>query len=198
MNTFFYLLCCVEIFAPGRDIKSAWHQTDSQYSTISGTSMASPHVCGGVALLLEAGVDPANVRTELENMATPDKITDVMGSPNLLLYVGGDGLVDDCSDSEAFFEWNGKLRGCGFVAQKKKFMCKDPSIQRFCPNTCGVCEDYGCVDADLPFTLFKKMTLKQWTCQKLANLPLRARVNKCNRKKFYTTCRKTCETCTGK
>jgi serine protease len=43
----------VEIFAPGSSITSAWHTGTSATNTISGTSMASPHVAGAAALLLQ-------------------------------------------------------------------------------------------------------------------------------------------------
>jgi subtilisin family serine protease len=42
---------CVDILAPGQSIKSAWIDSNSAYKTISGTSMASPHVCGVAALV---------------------------------------------------------------------------------------------------------------------------------------------------
>ncbi len=80
---------CTNIFAPGSSIYSAIHTSDTAYAILDGTSMASPHVCGGVAILLEAGVGPFDVLTVLLDVATPDKITDDMGSPNYLLFVGG-------------------------------------------------------------------------------------------------------------
>jgi len=83
---------CVDIFAPGSGITAAWKGSDSDYNTISGTSMASPHVCGGVALLLQAGVAPANIAGEIVSRATSDKVTNPQtGSPNKLLFVGAVG-----------------------------------------------------------------------------------------------------------
>ncbi|HEY1175219.1 MAG TPA: S8 family peptidase [Phytomonospora sp.] len=80
---------CVDIFAPGEDITSAW--LDGGENTISGTSMATPHVAGAAALYLAANTSatPADVAAALTENATPDVVTDPgTGSPNLLLYVG--------------------------------------------------------------------------------------------------------------
>jgi len=83
---------CVDIFAPGSSITAAWIGSDSQTRTISGTSMASPHVCGGAALLLGSGMDAENVEDVIKNTATEGKVTNAgTGSPNKLLYVGETG-----------------------------------------------------------------------------------------------------------
>ncbi|HEY9354056.1 MAG TPA: S8 family serine peptidase, partial [Nocardioides sp.] len=77
---------CLDIFAPGVDITSAWN--DGATNTISGTSMATPHVAGAAALFLEANpsATPADVATGLTGAATPDVVTNPgTGSPNLLL-----------------------------------------------------------------------------------------------------------------
>ena len=62
-----------DIGAPGGSIRSTYPIELGSYANISGTSMASPHVAGAVALLLEAhpGVDPKDVRDILENSADP-------------------------------------------------------------------------------------------------------------------------------
>jgi len=80
---------CVDIFAPGSGITSAWFVTDTQTNTISGTSMATPHVVGVAALYLQTRTtaSPATVTTALKNGATAGKVTNAgSGSPNLLLY----------------------------------------------------------------------------------------------------------------
>lgn len=78
---------CTDIFAPGVSITSAW--LSGGINTISGTSMASPHVAGVAALYLEANPSalPAQVTNALISNATSSVIIDPgAGSPNLLLY----------------------------------------------------------------------------------------------------------------
>jgi len=80
---------CVDIFAPGSSITSAWATSDTATNTISGTSMATPHVTGVTALYLQAhpGSSPATIRNALVNGSTTNRLTGIgTGSPNRLLY----------------------------------------------------------------------------------------------------------------
>ncbi|WP_256452038.1 S8 family serine peptidase [Methylobacter sp. S3L5C] len=80
---------CLDIFAPGRNISSAWNTNDTATNTISGTSMATPHVTGAAALYLSSypGATPAQVTTALTQNASVNKVTNAgTGSPNKLLY----------------------------------------------------------------------------------------------------------------
>ncbi|KAG0365498.1 hypothetical protein BGX24_004128, partial [Mortierella sp. AD032] len=80
---------CVEIFGPGVDITSAWIGGTSAKKTISGTSMASPHVAGVAALYVaQGGLTSAQaVFDKLIETATPDVISgNLNGSPNLLVF----------------------------------------------------------------------------------------------------------------
>ncbi len=81
----------MDIFAPGSNITSAWYTGDTATNTISGTSMASPHVAGAAALYLATNptATPEQVTSVLTNMATVGVVTSPgTGSPNLLLYTG--------------------------------------------------------------------------------------------------------------
>jgi len=83
---------CVDIFAPGTSITSAWDSGDTTSFTASGTSMATPHVVGAAALVLAAhpSYTPQQVRDELVGDATIGVLTGLgSGSPDRLLYVGG-------------------------------------------------------------------------------------------------------------
>lgn len=80
---------CVDIFAPGSSITSAWYTSNSATNTISGTSMASPHVAGVAALVLDEspGASPSTVFNTILNRATSGRLSNIgSGSPNLLLY----------------------------------------------------------------------------------------------------------------
>jgi subtilisin family serine protease len=82
---------CVDIFAPGTGIRSAWGSGDTAAVSISGTSMAAPHVAGAAALYLMAHprATPAEVDAGLRNAATTNRLTNIgTGSPNRLLYTG--------------------------------------------------------------------------------------------------------------
>jgi subtilisin family serine protease len=82
---------CLDIFAPGSAITSAWFTSNTATNTISGTSMATPHVVGAAALVLFASPSftPQQVRDKLVNDATNGVVTNPgAGSPNKLLYIG--------------------------------------------------------------------------------------------------------------
>ncbi|XP_072041369.1 aqualysin-1-like [Amphiura filiformis] len=79
---------CLDIFAPGVSITSAWHTSDTASHTKHGTSMACPHVSGAAALLLARGVSAGNVTSTMVAEATTGVVGNPgNGSPNLLLYV---------------------------------------------------------------------------------------------------------------
>ncbi len=80
---------CLDIFAPGSSITSAWYTSTTATNTISGTSMATPHVAGAAALYKQANpsATPQQVRDALVNNATPNVVTNAgLKSPNKLLY----------------------------------------------------------------------------------------------------------------
>lgn len=80
---------CVDIFAPGQSITSAYIGGATRITSMSGTSMASPHVAGVAALYLGSNpsATPAVVTSTLLNAATRGIITNPgTGTPNLLVY----------------------------------------------------------------------------------------------------------------
>lgn len=81
---------CVDLFAPGSDITSAWYQSDTQTSSLNGTSMAAPHAAGAAALYLGANpsATPDAVNVALVNDTVTGAISNAGNqSPNRLLQI---------------------------------------------------------------------------------------------------------------
>jgi subtilisin family serine protease len=80
---------CLDLFAPGANILSAWHTSNTATQTLSGTSMAAPHVTGTVAGFLQfrTTATPSEVAATIVLRATSGVLTNIgTGSPNLLLH----------------------------------------------------------------------------------------------------------------
>lgn len=80
----------VDIFAPGTSILSSYYTSDSATTSMTGTSMASPHVAGLVSYIrgLEGPMSAADVKKRVYELATPGRVQDPKGSANLLAYNG--------------------------------------------------------------------------------------------------------------
>ncbi len=98
---------CVDVMAPGHGITSAWYNNDSATNSISGTSMASPHVAGAAAVYLSLAGNgdktPGEVFDAIINTSVADTLTSLgSGTPNRMLSVnfdeGGDGGNDGGGD----------------------------------------------------------------------------------------------------
>lgn len=86
---------CVDLFAPGQSILSAWPTATNAGRSMSGTSMASPHVAGAAALYLAAHpqAQPREVASALISRATAGRVSGAgNGSPDRLLYVPPQGF----------------------------------------------------------------------------------------------------------
>jgi len=102
---------CTDIFAPGLSIQSTWIGSKTAINTISGTSMASPHICGLLAYYLSlqpatdseysvAPITPEKMKTNLLKVATVGALSDLPAdTPNLLAWNGG-----GCSNYSAILE----------------------------------------------------------------------------------------------
>ena len=84
---------CVDIFAPGTEIRSAFIKNDTGYAYMGGTSMSSPHVAGLVTYLMAREPDlrtPERVKQRIAELATRGKVTNAMGTDKMIIFNGND------------------------------------------------------------------------------------------------------------
>jgi hypothetical protein len=130
---------CVDIFAPGSGILCAYNGSDTDWSLLSGTSLASPMVAGAAALYLadHTSATPSQVRAALEDEATADVLTIGSNSlaeetPNLLLAVFSNDVAQITLSSPAdgaatnqttvSLEWN-----AGYIGNTYELQVDDSS-----------------------------------------------------------------------
>ncbi|MEO4175271.1 S8 family peptidase [Acinetobacter pittii] len=79
---------CVDIFAPGSQINSSWIGSNTATKVLNGTSMATPHVAGVMAEMLQSTptATPQTISNNLLNQASNNVVKNPSGSPNRLLY----------------------------------------------------------------------------------------------------------------
>jgi subtilisin family serine protease len=95
---------CVDVIAPGAGIYSSYKTSDTSYATMSGTSMAAPHVTGVAALYLQnhPSASPAEVENAIKSSATMGLFASLpTGTPNALLYSLISGSYTPPSDTTA-------------------------------------------------------------------------------------------------
>ncbi|KAF1969161.1 subtilisin-like protein [Bimuria novae-zelandiae CBS 107.79] len=115
VSTFSNIGQCVDIFAPGEDVLSAWSTGDNVINFLSGTSMATPQNSGVMAYLMakdpaKFGQNPKALKAELLSIARKNAVSgSLAGSPNLLLSNGVDGQVKKRSVTGSPASWAKKL-----------------------------------------------------------------------------------------
>ncbi|WP_394205267.1 S8 family serine peptidase [Shewanella waksmanii] len=124
---------CLDIYAPGSSITSAWYNSNNATNTISGTSMAAPHVAGVAALYLDEtpSSSPSQIESKLITQSTSNKVTDAKsGSPNKLLFsLNGDGggCGNNCPVDETELTNNTSVTVSGATGSETVFFIDVPA-----------------------------------------------------------------------
>eukprot|EP01119_Soliformovum_irregulare_P007197 TRINITY_DN19593_c0_g1_i2.p1 TRINITY_DN19593_c0_g1~~TRINITY_DN19593_c0_g1_i2.p1 ORF type:complete len:554 (-),score=167.55 TRINITY_DN19593_c0_g1_i2:47-1537(-) len=122
---------CVDISAGGVDIVSSWNTGDEALNNLQGTSMATPHVSGVAALILEKypNYSPRDVHSFILSSATSDHLFNLRTSPNRLLFFGDFGASLQSSSFQRDFECENCITEPGHV--KKGEQVRHPGMMGY-------------------------------------------------------------------
>ena len=146
---------CVDVYAPGSSITAAWYTSTTAINTISGTSMASPHIAGIAAGMLNSGISAADVSDQMKNIYKTVEGIDCRSSGKSLVtnmisgctQVGPCGPASDCADSSVTQTQCENNSECQWVRSKGNQFCTfkstnpSPSPPSPSPPT-GQCDGY--------------------------------------------------------
>jgi serine protease len=161
---------CLDIYAPGSNITSAWYNSNSATNTISGTSMAAPHVAGVAALYLDenTGLSSSQVESLLNSRSTSNVVSDAKaGSPNKMVFALADdtGCGNNCPVDETELSNNQSKSVSGGTGSTTDFFIDVPSgAASVTLNIAG-----GSGDADLYVNQGQKATLTAYSCRPYKN-----------------------------
>lgn len=162
---------CLDIYAPGSSITSSWYTSNSATNTISGTSMASPHVAGVAALYLDENpnLSPAQVTNLLATRATSGKVTDAKtGSPNKLLFsLASDdgGCGNNCPVDETPLQNDVGIAISGATGSATYYYIDVPANAA----SLGINLSGGSGDADIYVSQGQKPTTTSYQCRPYQN-----------------------------
>jgi len=186
-----------EISAPGVDVESTVPR--GRYDIYDGTSMAAPHVSGAALVLWNKFPSATNV--EIRDALNAGAIDlgasgrdDFYGN-GLLNYwnsyeiLNGGTPPNECMDSTLNVASVGL--GCSDIIDLS--VCVNDAAKSHCPNTCDVCDEYGCVDSILEFVSnTRTVPVTTAKCTQLAAQNQATIDSLCEREDVYSTCRATC------
>lgn len=148
---------CVDLFAPGSSIYSSTYNGDNTYASWNGTSMATPHVAGVAALLLQGNgsASAASINSAVTGNASVGKLTSIgTNSPNLLLYSLGPApdpgenqaptaaFTSSCSGLTCTFNASGSTDDNGIVSYNWTFGDGSSATGVTASRTYGAAGDY--------------------------------------------------------